>query len=874
MDNIKAIHGIPPKFSIQRKFIIIIMVVCSSAVLLAGGLLLLYGWFDFRQRMVADLSTLAAMLSDNCKASLTFNDPEDATSVLQTLQAKPSIKQALIFRPDSTLFAVYNRSIKDQFSNPPALEPNGYNFAQKHLSMWRRVILSNSHIGTLYILSDTKELFNFIARGAIALALTIILTSWAAYFLSKKLQGTVLKHLFYLVNIAGLISKNCDYSVRAVKGSEDEIGLLIDAFNDMLIQIEKQHSALQESEVRFRTVVEQAADAIFLYNDKGRLLNVNQQACLSLEYTREEMLMMNAWDISPELKDQAHTKTFWGKLIPNQPVTFEGLNKRKDGSVFPAEIRLGLLELKGEQVFLALARDISERKQAEIKIHQLNEDLELRVQQRTTQLESTNQSLVHAKDAAESANRAKSAFLANMSHELRTPLNAILGFSQFMERDSALTIGQRENLGIINRSGAHLLNLINDVLEMSKIEAGHTSIKEINFDLHRCLATITEMMRIRSREKGLRFTVYNTPDLLSYIRTDESKMRQVLINLLGNAIKYTDNGSIVFKAAMDRIENIKNKNGNNGHGKILIRFIVKDTGAGIPKENLESIFDPFTQIRNGRIPLEGTGLGLSISRKFARLMGGDITVKSKAGQGSIFNCTILAQPVSRNEIEFKNPVRKVIGLEAGQPAYRILVVDDNPDSRLLLKKILESAGFLVDEAINGKEAVEYIETCQPHFVWMDMRMPVMDGYTATKKIRQLKSAKKNLPILALTSSAFEEDRAKTLAAGCNDFLRKPCKEEEIFTAMARYLNVRYIYDELSPADTMDVPKKVLTHEEIQALPGKLLEKLGNAAMDLDANACNRIIEKIEPLNRQIAEGLRHLVKNYQFDQLYLLINQA
>ena len=874
MDNIKTTHGIPTKFSIQRKFIVIIMVVCSSAMLLAGGLLLVYGWFDFRQRMVADLSTLAAMLSDNCKASLTFNDPEDATSVLHTLQAKPSIKQAVIFRPDSTLFAVYNRDTKDQFPNPPAPGPNGYKFAQKHLFMWRRVILSNSHIGTLYLLSDTKELFNFIERGAIALALTIILTSWAAYFLSGRLLGAVLKHLFYLVNIAGLISKNCDYSVRAVKGGEDEIGLLIDAFNDMLTQIEKQHSALQESEVRFRTVVEQAADAIFLYNDKGRLLNVNQQACLSLEYTREEMLMMNAWDISPELKDQAHTKTFWGKLIPNQPVTFEGLNKRKDGSVFPAEIRLGLLELKGEQVFLALARDISERKQAEIKIHQLNEDLELRVQQRTTQLEATNQSLIHAKDAAESANRAKSAFLANMSHELRTPLNAILGFSQFMERDSALTNGQRENLEIINRSGAHLLNLINDVLEMSKIEAGHTSIKETNFDLHHCLATITEMMRIRSREKGLRFTVYNTPDLLSYIRTDESKMRQVLINLLGNAIKYTDTGIIIFKTAMDRIENIKNKNGNNGHEKILIRFTVKDTGAGIPKENLKSIFDPFTQIRNGRIPLEGTGLGLSISRKFARLMGGDITVKSEAGQGSIFTCTILAQPVSRNEIEFKNPVRKVIGLEAGQPAYRILVVDDNPDSRLLLKKLLESAGFLVDEAINGKEAVEYIKTCQPHFVWMDMRMPVMDGYTATKKIRQLKSAIKNLPILALTSSAFEEDRAKTLAAGCDDFLRKPCTEEDIFTAMAKYLKVRYIYDELSPAGTMDVPKKVLTHEEIQTLPGKLLEKLGNAAMDLDANACNRIIEKIEPLNRQIAEGLRHLVKNYQFDRLYLLINQA
>ncbi|HEY9596278.1 MAG TPA: response regulator, partial [Cyanophyceae cyanobacterium] len=459
-----------------------------------------------------------------------------------------------------------------------------------------------------------------------------------------------------------------------------------------------------------------------------------------------------------------------------------------------------------------LAEQNAQLQQMNQALEQLNTSLEQKVAERTSELAQAEAELRQSKETAERANLAKSEFLANMSHEFRTPLNAILGFTQLLIRDSSLTSEQRESLEIINRSGEHLLALINDVLQMSKIEVGKVTLDLQNFDLYRLLNSLKAMFQLPAQTKGLQLIFTYAPDVPQYVRTDESKLRQVLINLLGNAIKFTGSGGITLqvKVISDNHEQITDNN------QLKIQFEVADTGPGIAPEELEIIFESFTQAATGRKSLEGTGLGLPISRKFVQLMGGDIHVHSSLGKGTIFTFDIKVNLNSANEIQRLQPPRQVIGLEAGQPEYRILVVDDARDSRLFLVKLLKSVGFSVQEAANGQEALEQWYFFKPHLIWMDMRMPVMNGYEATQQIKARERAitakaihtahglsLEKTVIIALTASAFEEERHLILSVGCDDFVRKPFREEIIFEKMAEYLGVRYISEEDKSLDTIE-----------------------------------------------------------------------
>ncbi len=355
-----------------------------------------------------------------------------------------------------------------------------------------------------------------------------------------------------------------------------------------------------------------------------------------------------------------------------------------------------------------------------------------------------------AKHHAEVANRAKSEFLANMSHELRTPLNAILGFSQLMERDSNLSFHQRDSLGIINRSGEHLLNLLNDVLEMSKIEAGQVDLSPTAFDLHLLLQTLQEMFQIRAKAKNLLLQFALAPDVPQYILSDEGKLRQILINLLGNAIKFTQLGSVTLK--------VINLNSQSDTSKIRnLIFTVTDTGWGIATAEIERIFEPFVQSTDEIQSEGGTGLGLAISRQFARLMGGDIKVTSKVGVGATFalELTVELAELSQLQASKNQPQLRAIALAPNQPNYRILVVDDKEANRELLVRFLNTVGFETRTATNGIEAIECWQDWQPHLIWMDMRMPVMNGYEATKRIKADSSPHRPV-IIALTATAFEE----------------------------------------------------------------------------------------------------------------------
>jgi len=495
-----------------------------------------------------------------------------------------------------------------------------------------------------------------------------------------------------------------------------------------------------------------------------------------------------------------------------------------------------------------------------------------------------------AQRAAETANQAKSAFLANMSHELRTPLNAILGFTQLMARDAGLTPDQRENLDTISRSGAHLLTLINDVLEMSKIEAGRTAVVERDFDLYQLLDDLETMFRLRALDKGLALDFARAADVPRYIRSDENKLRQILINLLGNAVKFTETGRLTLRVLMQQDEG---EGGRQGEGEtislspppplspsIFLCFEVADTGPGIPPEDLERIFNPFDQGQRGRQFMEGTGLGLPISRQFARLLGGDLAVTSAVGQGSCFRFSVQVQPADEAQVQAQARPREVIGLLPGQLApdggpFRLLVVEDRDANRRLLVKLLTMfgpppAGFDVREAVNGAEALTIWEEWHPHLIWMDMRMPVLDGYEATRRIKATPEGQQTV-IIALTASAFEEDRVEMLAEGCDDFVRKPFQSAEIFDKLAHHLGVRYRYAETAVV-ALSTASADMTAAALRALPPALLSRLERATVETDMQRVAALISEIRTHDPALADVLSALANDFEYDKILQAIH--
>lgn len=399
--------------------------------------------------------------------------------------------------------------------------------------------------------------------------------------------------------------------------------------------------------------------------------------------------------------------------------------------------------------------DITEIKRIEGELRQYKDHLEEEVQQRTADL-------VLARDAAEAANIAKSTFLASMSHELRTPLNAILGFSSLLQRDERLNSEQRNNLDIINRSGSHLLTIINDVLEMSKIEAGRTQLVVTSFDLGVMVRDVTDMMEIRAREKGLHLLLDQASEFPRYIQADEARLRQILINLLGNAVKFTEQGGVTLRLGSRK----------NAITHLIIE--VEDSGRGISAEDQKRLFQPFVQLGKQAGDNQGTGLGLSITRQFVQLMGGTIIVESTPGKGSLFRIELPLSEVKDEEVNLPQTVGRgeVIGLAPDQPDFRILIVEDQHENQLLLTQLMQRVGFTAKVADNGEQAVKLFQSWQPHLIWMDRRMSGMDGLDATKLIRTLPGGKE-VKIVAVTASAFVEERAELLAAGMDDFVRKP-----------------------------------------------------------------------------------------------------
>jgi PAS domain S-box-containing protein len=795
-------------YSIRRKITELVLITCAVAVLVACGVFAVYDILSSRAALARDLTTVAQITGSNSTAALSFDDEQSAGEILSSLSSKPHIVEACIYKRDGSVFAKYSNIASAADFLPPPVSPQGVRSVSGFMEVFREIRLKNDVVGVIYLKSDLKELRTRMVRFAWTILGVILLSFLSVYFSAAKLQRLISDPILDLARTALAVSSGKDYSLRVKKWSDDEIGFLFDRFNEMLGQIQERDIALQQAReslelrVQERTVdlkkeivqktaaqerlqrsLKELEDLKFALDqhaivgrtdERGIITFANDKFCSVSQYSREELLGQDHRILNSKYHGKEFFAGLWKTIKSGEVWKGEIKNRAKDGSFYWVDstivpFRDGLGKPKQ---FIVIRMDI-------------------------TGLKRIEEELRAAKDAAEGASRAKSEFLANMSHEIRTPMNGIIGMTE-LALDTQLTVEQREYLNMVKTSAASLLTLINDILDFSKIEAGKLDLDVADFSLRQSIGETLKALGFRAHQKGLELAWRVAQDVPDYLAGDASRVRQVLVNLVGNAVKFTERGEVVVEIERDPTST----------GEIVVlHFCVRDTGIGIAKEKQGMVFGAFTQADSSTTrKYGGTGLGLAITRRLIDLMGGKLWLESEQGVGSAFHFTIRFEPASAQPAPFyQDP--KILSHAS------ILVVDDNETNRIILVEMLGRWGMQVATAKDAREALEILGRTgsqAPRFaaVISDLQMPHMDGFVFVENIRKSTQFGR-IPVLMLSSSAQQGEHERCRQLGISAHLAKPIQPSELLDAILSALSLHASEPSEAHGKTQDETQEVL-----------------------------------------------------------------
>ncbi|MBC6478579.1 MAG: response regulator [Hormoscilla sp. GM7CHS1pb] len=509
-----------------------------------------------------------------------------------------------------------------------------------------------------------------------------------------------------------------------------------------------------------------------------------------------------------------------------------------------AETALRCSEAREREKAQQLQQTLHQLQQTQIHLEQVNAQLqeysyklEEKVKERTACLAESNRQLEAAKAAADEANQAKSEFLSNMSHELRTPLNGILGYAQILQRSQTLTDKEAHGVQIIHQCGDHLLTLINDILDLSKIEARKMELHPRELYFPSFLTGVVSMCRIKASQKAIDFIYQPGKGLPASILADEKRLRQVLLNLLGNAIKFTDKGGVTFKVEIIGTGEVRTKVLTTNQ----VRFQISDTGVGMTPEELSKIFQPFEQVGDPHKQAEGTGLGLAISRQIVEMMGSSISVTSKLGQGSVFTIDLDLPVAASDQSATVDPqTGQIIGILGG--TRKILLVDNSVENRAVLVDLLSAIGFTIIEATNGQEALDIASQFSPDLIIADIAMPVMDGLEMIRRLRRTPQAR-DIVMIVSSAKVYSEDQKRSLDAGANDFLPKPVRTDELLDKLQQHLGLEWIID--ATGLSLDAAQPSMTTDSLIVPPPEEISSLLHLARAGKFSKIKKLAAKLE-----------------------------
>lgn len=867
--------------SIKNKLIAIQVTTSFVLLLLFASVYTYVEVNDYKQSLRSELNAAADVLAYNVIPAIYFLDSAEVSRNLQAMESNQQLLNAWTTDAKGKLYSCYSRNGYSGYSFP-AFDPDIFVVNRDEILFSKTISDKNQVLGTLYFRLEVSyfhsKILTIIIIGFLVILIGIIISFLIANYTQKAISDPVIQ----LTDTFESIKKSKDFSIQLTKRSNDEIGTLYDEFNELIREISYYHEKLESlvekrtyeletvnrslkftseelrvmnqtlqneiderskadeelkaSEEKLRVIMQTMEEGVAVYTGQN-IKFVNAAFCRLIGYSEAELVGQNTAEISHRILHpedlQKVTKAAAGCLQKHETVKMEYRYIHKSGEIVWVSGTPAIIPWDREDAIIATVVNITQ--------HNYDKD-----------------ELKKAKEAAESANQAKSAFLANMSHEIRTPMNAVLGYSQILQRDRSLNETQLSYISAINKSGEHLLSLINDILDMSKIEAGRVQLMPVSIDLNELAEDMRELFHLRAEEKKLNLVVEAAPGVPRYIKADQGRVRQIIINLIGNAIKFSERGTVLFQILF------------SSEKKIVFR--ITDQGFGIPSEMLDRIFEPFEQSQKGINMAGGTGLGLSISRKLARMMGGDITVQSEMGEGSTFEFSCRFEPGQAIEIDKPMKNLKIIGLKNNPTEIRVLVVDDKPLNRDLLNTMLGSVGFVTREAADGEEAVRIFKVWKPQVIIMDIVMPVMDGREATRIIRATEAGR-DVVIIAVTASVFDDEKTGILALGVNDFIKKPFRETELFESIRKHANLEFEYeideDEITTF-TAHLPE---IKQQALKLPDSLRKRISEACKLGDMDELLQNINLVSETNAELGSHCMKLLNSFAFEEMDCLMNQ-